>query len=245
MGTSATCPTVPVRCPPSIKGKPWARLAIDVEDGFKPYYVVAASKRAKVAELKKALASADELWLATDPDREGEAIAWHLREVLKPKVPVHRMVFHEITREAINEAAANTRDLDQDLVDAQEARRLLDRLFGYEVSPCCGRRSCRAVRGPGAVGGDCAWWSTASGRGSRSAPPGTGTRRGRSPPRVGSSRRSWSAIDGSRVASGGDFGDDGQLEPAAAKAGALRLDEPPRRARDSAGWRVLVGPVGD
>ena len=128
-------PNSAAEVPASIKGKPWARLSIDVDEDFRPYYVVSASKRAKVAELKKALVVADELWLATDEDREGEAIAWHLREVLKPKVPVRRMVFHEITREAIAQAAANTRDLDLDLVDAQEARRLVDRLFGFEVSP--------------------------------------------------------------------------------------------------------------
>ena len=126
--------------PTKIKGKPWARLAIDVEDDFRPYYVVSPARRAKVAELKSALAAADELWLATDEDREGEAIAWHLREVLNPKVPVRRMVFHEITRDAIHEAAGNTRDLDQDLVDAQEARRLVDRLFGFEVSPVLWRK---------------------------------------------------------------------------------------------------------
>ena len=121
--------------PAAQKGLPWARLGVNVEEGFEPLYVVDADKRSKVAELKRLLKNADELLLATDEDREGEAIAWHLLEVLQPKVPVRRMVFHEITRDAIREAAQNTRDLDMALVDAQEARRIIDRLYGYEVSP--------------------------------------------------------------------------------------------------------------
>src|SRR5699024_10294805 len=107
---------------------------------FEPYYVVSPDKKKKVAELRKALKQADELYLATDEDREGEAIAWHLLEVLKPKVPVKRMVFHEITREAIERALENTRDLDTRLVDAQETRRILDRLYGYEISPVLWRK---------------------------------------------------------------------------------------------------------
>jgi DNA topoisomerase I len=121
--------------PAADKGKSWARLGVNVEEGFEPLYVVDADKRSKVAELKRELKDADELLLATDEDREGEAIAWHLLEVLQPKVPVRRMVFHEITRDAIREAARNTRDLDLRLVDAQETRRIIDRLYGYEVSP--------------------------------------------------------------------------------------------------------------
>ena len=121
--------------PAKFKSQPWARLGVDIEHGFKPMYVVNADKKARVKELKDQLAQADELLLATDEDREGEAIAWHLLEVLKPKVPVHRMVFNEITRDAIRAALQNTRELDQDLVDAQETRRILDRLYGYEVSP--------------------------------------------------------------------------------------------------------------
>ena len=121
--------------PAAQKGQPWARLGVNVEDDFEPLYVVDADKRTKVAELKRELRDADELLLATDEDREGEAIAWHLLEVLKPKVPVRRMVFHEITRDAIRAAAQDTRDLDLRLVDAQETRRILDRLYGYEVSP--------------------------------------------------------------------------------------------------------------
>lgn len=129
-----------VDVPASIKKQPWGRMAIDVEDDFTPYYVVSAKKKDKVAELKRALADADELLLATDEDREGEAIAWHLMEILRPTVPVKRMVFHEITPEAIKHAAESTRDLDMQLVDAQEARRLIDRLYGFEVSPVLWRK---------------------------------------------------------------------------------------------------------
>ncbi|MCZ4519905.1 type I DNA topoisomerase [Rhodococcus ruber] len=121
--------------PAKYKGEPWARLGVDVDHDFEALYVVSPEKKGKVAELKSLLKDADELYLATDPDREGEAIAWHLLETLNPKVPVRRMVFHEITKPAILAAAADTRDLDQDLVDAQETRRILDRLYGYEVSP--------------------------------------------------------------------------------------------------------------
>ena len=121
--------------PAKYKKEPWARLGVNVDKEFEPLYVVSADKKKKVSDLKTKLKQVDELYLATDPDREGEAIAWHLLEVLKPKVPVRRMVFHEITKPAILAAAEDTRELDQDLVDAQEARRVLDRLYGYEVSP--------------------------------------------------------------------------------------------------------------
>jgi DNA topoisomerase I len=121
--------------PETIKDKPWGRMAVDVENGFTPYYVVDADKKKVVAALRKKLKDADELLLATDEDREGEAIAWHLLEVLKPKVPVRRMVFHEITKGAIERALEETREIDERLVDAQETRRILDRLYGYEVSP--------------------------------------------------------------------------------------------------------------
>ncbi len=121
--------------PAKYKGEAWSRLGVDVDHGYAALYVVDADKRTKVAELKKKLAAADLLLLATDEDREGEAIAWHLLEVLAPKVPVKRMVFHEITKDAIQRAVSETRELDQDLVDAQETRRILDRLYGYEVSP--------------------------------------------------------------------------------------------------------------
>ncbi|WP_214318561.1 type I DNA topoisomerase [Nonomuraea sediminis] len=121
--------------PEKYKGEAWARLGVNVEHAFEPLYVVNNDKKSQVNKLKQLLKDADELYLATDEDREGEAIAWHLREVLKPKVPVHRMVFHEITPHAIQEAVANPRDLNLRLVDAQETRRILDRLYGYEVSP--------------------------------------------------------------------------------------------------------------
>lgn len=121
--------------PAQYKGESWARLGVDIDNDFKPLYIVTPDKKSKVTELKGLLKDVDELYLATDPDREGEAIAWHLLETLKPKVPVRRMVFHEVTEQAIQAAAAATRELDADLVDAQETRRILDRLYGYEVSP--------------------------------------------------------------------------------------------------------------
>lgn len=129
---------LPVRAsdvPATYKKLPWAKEGVDIEHGFEPLYLVDPQKRKKIAELKALLTDSDELLLATDEDREGEAIAWHLLEVLKPKVPVKRMVFHEITPEAIRAAATQTRDLDLRLVDAQETRRILDRLFGYRLSP--------------------------------------------------------------------------------------------------------------
>ncbi|WP_341924547.1 type I DNA topoisomerase [Nocardioides psychrotolerans] len=122
--------------PAKIKDKPWGRLAVDVENGFTPYYVVPRDKKSHISKLKGLLKDADELYLATDEDREGEAIAWHLLDELKPKgIPVHRMVFHEITKAAILTAVENPRQINDDLVEAQEARRILDRLYGYEVSP--------------------------------------------------------------------------------------------------------------
>jgi DNA topoisomerase-1 len=121
--------------PASVKGEKWARLGINVNDHFKPVYVISSDRKKIVSELKAALKEVDELYLATDEDREGEAIAWHLQEVLNPKIPVKRMVFHEITPAAITKAVSETRDLDLRLVDAQEGRRFLDRLVGYEVSP--------------------------------------------------------------------------------------------------------------
>ncbi len=121
--------------PAKYRKEPWARLGVNVDDNFEALYVVPNDKRQQVSKLKDLLKDADELLLATDEDREGEAIAWHLLEELKPKVPYHRMVFHEITPEAIAQAVANPRELDQALVDAYQARRVLDRLYGYEVSP--------------------------------------------------------------------------------------------------------------
>jgi DNA topoisomerase I len=121
--------------PAKYKSEPWARLGVNVDADFEPLYIISPEKKSTVTELRGLLKDVDELYLATDGDREGEAIAWHLLETLKPRIPVKRMVFHEITEPAILEAAANTRDLDIDLVDAQETRRILDRLYGYEVSP--------------------------------------------------------------------------------------------------------------
>lgn len=121
--------------PAKYKSEPWARLGVDVEHDFEPLYIISPDKKGTVSELKDLLKGVDELYLATDGDREGEAIAWHLLETLKPRIPVKRMVFHEITEPAIRAAAESPRDLDNDLVDAQETRRILDRLYGYEVSP--------------------------------------------------------------------------------------------------------------
>ena len=121
--------------PAKYKGESWGRLGVDVDNGFIPVYVVPQDKKKQITKLKALLKGADELYLATDEDREGEAIAWHLLDELKPKVPVHRMVFHEITHDAIAAAVANPRSINDDLVEAQEARRILDRLYGYEVSP--------------------------------------------------------------------------------------------------------------
>ena len=126
--------------PARLKGESWARLGVDVDNGFEPVYVVSRDKKSHMTKLKGLLKDADELYLATDEDREGEAIAWHLLDELKPKVPVHRMVFHEITPQAITAAVASPREIDMDLVEAQEARRILDRLYGYEVSPVLWRK---------------------------------------------------------------------------------------------------------
>src|SRR5438034_1626390 len=121
--------------PPEYKGEKWAYLGVNVDDNFTPVYIIPSEKKSQVTKLKQLLKECDELYLATDEDREGEAISWHLSEVLQPKVPVHRLVFHEITKEAIEEALAHPRQIDQDLVRAQETRRIVDRLYGYEVSP--------------------------------------------------------------------------------------------------------------
>ena len=126
--------------PPAYKKEPWARLGVNVDKDFEPLYIVPKSKKAQVTKLRKLLKDVDELYLATDEDREGEAIAWHLAQVLKPKIPVKRMVFGEITKTAITQALNQTRDIDSRLVSAQEARRILDRLFGYEVSPVLWRK---------------------------------------------------------------------------------------------------------
>ncbi|MCX8529743.1 MAG: type I DNA topoisomerase, partial [Rhodoluna sp.] len=131
--------------PKELKKGPFGKFAVNIENDFEPYYAISAGKSKTVTELKAALKGADEVFLATDEDREGEAIAWHLLQVLKPKVPVKRMVFHEITKEAIQGALEHTRALDDDLVQAQETRRIVDRLFGYEISPVLWRKVNRGL----------------------------------------------------------------------------------------------------
>jgi DNA topoisomerase-1 len=133
-------PTEQKKASPSL-----AKFSIDIENDFTPFYVISAGKNKTVTELKQALKGCDELYLATDEDREGEAIAWHLLQVLKPKVPVKRMVFNEITAKAISEAKENTRALDDNLIQAQETRRVLDRLVGYEISPVLWRKINRGL----------------------------------------------------------------------------------------------------
>lgn len=208
------------------------RLGVDVEHDFAPIYVVNADKKAQVRKLKELLAESDELFLATDEDREGEAIAWHLQEVLKPKVPVHRMVFHEITKDAIRDAVANPRELNQRMVDAQETRRILDRLYGYEVSPVlwkkvmpklsAGRVQSVATRmvvekeRERIAFRSAEYWDLtgtfATGRAGDASDPSTLVAR-------------LNTVDGKRVAQGRDFGSTGQL-----KSEVLHLDETNARA---------------
>ncbi|MGW9403476.1 type I DNA topoisomerase [Arthrobacter sp. NPDC055585] len=135
----------PSDLPAELKKSSVGKFAVDLDKDFEPYYVVSTDKKKKVAELKAALKDADELYLATDGDREGEAIAWHLLQVLKPKVPVHRLTFPEITKEAIQRALQEMRDIDISMVDAQETRRILDRLYGYEISPVLWRKVARGL----------------------------------------------------------------------------------------------------
>ncbi len=217
--------------PAKYKGQSWARLGVDVDNDFEPIYVVSPDKKAKVTELKSLLKDADELYLATDPDREGEAIAWHLLETLKPKVPVRRMVFHEITEPAIQAAAADTRDLDNDLVDAQETRRILDRLYGYEVSPVlwkkvmprlsAGRVQSVATRvivqreRERMAFRSAEYWDIAA-----KLDAGNGEGIDATNPRTFGAR--LVTVDGARVATGRDFGSDGQLK---AVSGVVVLDE--------------------
>ncbi len=229
--------------PAKYKKEPWARLGVNPDHDFEPIYVVSADKKKKVAELKKELAGVDQLLLATDPDREGEAIAWHLLEVLKPKVPVKRMVFHEITKPAILAAAENTRELDTDLVDAQETRRILDRLYGYEVSPVlwkkvmprlsAGRVQSVATRvivererqRMAFVAAD--YWDVTALLATQEA---TGGDAGE--PRSFTAR--LSAVDGARVARGSDFGQDGKLKATGAAKDAVVLGESAARALSGA-----------
>ena len=146
MGHIRDLPASAAEIPAKQKGESWARLGVNVEDDFNPLYVIPDKKKKVVAELKEAMKKADEVILATDEDREGESIGWHLRETLKPKQPVRRMVFHEITREAIEEALRNTRDIDMDLVRAQETRRFSTGWWATPCRRCSGARSRRSCR---------------------------------------------------------------------------------------------------
>ncbi|MDT9689439.1 type I DNA topoisomerase [Streptomyces sp. P9(2023)] len=209
------------------------RLGVDVEHDFQPIYVVNADKKAQVRKLKEQLAGVDELFLATDEDREGEAIAWHLLEVLKPKVPVHRMVFHEITKDAIQEAVRNPRELNKRMVDAQETRRILDRLYGYEVSPVLWKKVMRGLSA-GRVQSVATRLVVEREReriAFRSAEywdlTGTfSTGRAGDPSDPSSLVARLNTVDGKRVAQGRDFGSDGQLKT----ANILHLDEEKARA---------------
>ncbi|PSO48997.1 MAG: type I DNA topoisomerase [Cyanobacteria bacterium SW_9_44_58] len=145
MGHVRDLPSSAKEVPANIKGESWARLGVNVQEGFKPVYVIPSDKKKVVKELKSVLKEADELILATDEDREGESISWHLKEVLQPKVPTKRMVFHEITQEAIQNALSECRDVNEDLVEAQETRRILDRLYGYTLSPLLWKKVARGL----------------------------------------------------------------------------------------------------
>ncbi len=235
----------PSELPAEEKKGRFGKFAVDVDAGFEPYYVVDADKKKKVSELRKLLKDADELLLATDEDREGEAIAWHLLQVLKPKVPVRRMVFHEITPEAIRRAVENTRELDQNLVDAQETRRILDRLYGYEVSPVLWRKV-KAGLSAGRVQSVATRLVVERERHRMAFRPASywdleGTFD--SPPRAASFTAKLVSVDGTRVASGRDFGDDGRLRT----PGVAHLDEPTARALVAAldGREVSVRSVED
>ena len=140
IGQGRDLPEGAKQIPKKYKGEEWAHRGVNVHEGFDPIYVIPPGKSAQVKKLKDLTKSASALYLATDEDREGEAISWHLFELLEPKVPVHRLVFHEITKEAIVEALEHPRDINESLVRAQETRRIIDRLYGYEVSPLLWRK---------------------------------------------------------------------------------------------------------
>lgn len=212
--------------PEAYKGESWAKTGVDVDNGFKPLYVESADKKDQIRTLRRLVKEADEVYLATDEDREGEAIAWHLLEVLNPTVPVHRMVFHEITKDAIRAAVNEPRELDRKMVDAQEARRIMDRLYGYEVSPVLWKKV-----GPNLSAGrvqsvatrvvvererermafvSASYWDVKG--------PFAGA--------DGDEEREFTAalvsIDGQRLATGRDFDDQGQLT----RAESVQLDQP-------------------
>ena len=135
MGHVRDLPKGAAEIPASVKKEKWSRIGVNTTEDFEPLYIVPKEKKKVVKDLKNALKDATQLLLATDEDREGESISWHLMQILKPKIPTRRMVFHEITKKAINKALDETREIDMELVQAQETRRILDRLFGYELSP--------------------------------------------------------------------------------------------------------------
>ena len=219
----------PSQVPAADKPK-FGKFGVDVNDGFKPYYIVDGDKKRTVSELKSALKGADELYLATDEDREGEAIAWHLVQTLKPKVPVKRMVFHEITKDAINASLSKTRDVDSHMVDAQETRRILDRLYGYELSPVLWRKV-----GPGLSAGRvqsvatrlivererermafkrAPYWDVVA---TLAAPAALGERAEFAARMI--------SLGGKRLAGSKDFGSDGQLTPDGFAGSVHQLDE--------------------
>lgn len=158
MGHVRDLPQSASEIPAAYKKEKWSQLGVNVEADFEPIYVVPRDKKKVVKALKDALKQADELVLATDEDREGESISWHLLEVLKPKVPTKRMVFHEITEEAILHAIANCREIDVQLVHAQETRRILDRLVGYTLSPLLWKKLRRNCRQDGCSRCRCGYW---------------------------------------------------------------------------------------
>ena len=219
----------PSQVPAADKTK-FGKFGVDVEDGFKPYYIVDGNKKKTVSELKSALKKADTLYLATDEDREGEAIAWHLVQTLKPKVPVKRMVFHEITKEAIKASLDNTRDVDDDMVDAQETRRILDRLYGYELSPVLWRKV-----GPGLSAGRVQSVATRlivererERMAFVRAPYWDVTATLEAPDADGNNvafESSMVSLGGRRLAGSKDFGADGKLTAAGAKDQVVQLDE--------------------
>ena len=219
----------PSQVPATDKAK-YGKFGVDVNDGFKPYYIVDGDKKRTVSELKSALKKADELYLATDEDREGEAIAWHLVQTLKPKVPVKRMVFHEITKDAIIASLTKTRDVDGAMVDAQETRRILDRLYGYELSPVLWRKV-----GPGLSAGRVQSVATRlivererERMAFRRAPYWDVIARLVAPDALGE-RTEFSArmvsLGGKRLAGSKDFGPDGRLTPEGFAGNVRQLDE--------------------